>query len=378
MTARYSQRELAIPARLVTANAVYRGKVAANYHSLTDSLNAADRTFVALSGVDTRSVARGEVTDDHAGAVLLKKDRIIIAIPEGDLFEERSAARAVMGDRPVRVVVRAGPLSLRGVLRWPLGTALPEYLVSAAWTYIPVTDALVVHNEPGLGQIEAEYLLLNRQAIEAVIELDAPASPTAAAPGATPTPLPEPVPEARPLPLATVPDADEERRIIPIDGLTAQRILLATDVFDDADPDVLLELMNELTRSNRVMQERIPSGTEVIKEGDEDDTLYIIHRGSMEVVIDDGAGGVAPVARLRPGELFGEMAFLGNRRRSATVRALTDSAVLVLPANSWKELAAKVPNATSRLMRIMAQRGGPPSRGLLSRINRPADEPEPN
>ena len=61
------------------------------------------------------------------------------------------------------------------------------------------------------------------------------------------------------------------------------------------------------------------AGVEVFHKGDETDFLYVIERGSADV-IDDGR----LVAQLDQGESFGEVALLPGIRRASTVRARTE------------------------------------------------------
>lgn len=56
--------------------------------------------------------------------------------------------------------------------------------------------------------------------------------------------------------------------------------------------------------------------------------FYIIDQGSVTVHLDDGMG--APVASLSPGAFFGEMSLLTGEPRSATLRATTETRLLVM------------------------------------------------
>ncbi|MGE0028099.1 MAG: FAD-dependent oxidoreductase [Thermoleophilia bacterium] len=83
-------------------------------------------------------------------------------------------------------------------------------------------------------------------------------------------------------------------------------------------------------------------GEVVFEEGDSGDSLFMILSGDVEVVkrFDDGP---AVVGALGAGEYFGEMALLGRRPRSATVRARTALDVLVLPGADFSALTGSLP-----------------------------------
>ncbi|MBI4692780.1 MAG: protein kinase [Gammaproteobacteria bacterium] len=65
----------------------------------------------------------------------------------------------------------------------------------------------------------------------------------------------------------------------------------------------------------------------IIREGDVDDSFYIISAGNV-VVTKQGT----PIGRLREGDCFGEMGFLNKIRRTATIRA--DGPVSLLKVNA--------------------------------------------
>ena len=55
----------------------------------------------------------------------------------------------------------------------------------------------------------------------------------------------------------------------------------------------------------------------IVREGEQGEQLYIVLSGQVEVMRSG-----APVARLEPGEHFGEMALIRNQPRSASARAV--------------------------------------------------------
>ena len=75
---------------------------------------------------------------------------------------------------------------------------------------------------------------------------------------------------------------------------------------------------------------RLSAGEVVFSRGDAGDRFYVIARGEVEVDVD----GREPVV-LRPGDFFGEIALLGDRPRTATVRAMTPLEVYALPGEGF-------------------------------------------
>jgi predicted MFS family arabinose efflux permease len=75
----------------------------------------------------------------------------------------------------------------------------------------------------------------------------------------------------------------------------------------------------------RARQEEFATGTDVVTQGDEGKTFYVIAHGSLEVI----ENGVSKRVQSE-GECFGEIALLHGVRRTATVRAKVPSTLLAL------------------------------------------------
>ena len=100
-------------------------------------------------------------------------------------------------------------------------------------------------------------------------------------------------------------------------------------------------------RLQSVVEKRFSAGETVFKQGDFPDRLFLIGEGEAEVLREMPGGEPLPLARLTPGEFFGEMGILGNAPRSATVRAATELRTLSIHRSylgpiltylpSWKE-----------------------------------------
>ena len=64
-----------------------------------------------------------------------------------------------------------------------------------------------------------------------------------------------------------------------------------------------------------------PTGAVIFKEGDKADAVYFLETGSVEVSRNDGGSKIA-LAKLGKDAVFGEMALIDKKPRSATVIAL--------------------------------------------------------
>ena len=103
----------------------------------------------------------------------------------------------------------------------------------------------------------------------------------------------------------------------------------------------------------------VPAGTDIIREGEDGETFYIIAKGVVRVSKD----GVE-VAKLRPGNFFGEAALQNNDVRNATCTADVDAVCLTLTKPEFESmlgplqgLIAKVDQRRTRELREKVQTG---------------------
>jgi voltage-gated potassium channel len=85
------------------------------------------------------------------------------------------------------------------------------------------------------------------------------------------------------------------------------------------------------------------SGTVIAQRGEAAHSMYFIASGEVEIDVDNG-----PV-RLGDGHFFGEVAVLRGAERSATVRAIARTHLLVLDADDFKALLQRQPKLAERL-----------------------------
>lgn len=83
-----------------------------------------------------------------------------------------------------------------------------------------------------------------------------------------------------------------------------------------------------------------PKGAVIIKQGDRGNLAYLIQSGKVEIYAEHN-GYRTDFAVLGAGQIFGEMALLGEDLRSAYVRALEDTNLIVISRETLNAKLAK-------------------------------------
>ncbi len=101
-------------------------------------------------------------------------------------------------------------------------------------------------------------------------------------------------------------------------------------------PRVPGEVLAETTRRLRTM--RFGEGQTIIRQGEPADRFYIIVQGEVVVTQIDGGGEAAEIARLGPGDYFGEIGLLREIPRTTSATARTPVEVLALDREGFRRL----------------------------------------
>ncbi len=110
------------------------------------------------------------------------------------------------------------------------------------------------------------------------------------------------------------------------------QMLMKCDVFKHLTPRGLAQMADHL------QAETFPMGESVIREGETGDKFYLIRQG--EVAIRRG-GDPKPVATLKKGGFFGEMALLTGQPRNASVDTLTETTLYSLSQEQFRVAIAE-------------------------------------
>ena len=108
--------------------------------------------------------------------------------------------------------------------------------------------------------------------------------------------------------------------------------------------------------SNFTFNKSFDPGELIVVEGQTGNGLYVIVSGNVEVLKGDVKENPQVLAKRGAGDVFGEMALLGEWPRTASVRAL--DTVQCLGIDRWVFLSQleRQPQVTIRMLQILAQR----------------------
>lgn len=128
-------------------------------------------------------------------------------------------------------------------------------------------------------------------------------------------------------------------------------LLRGVDLFsalDDAQVDTLASM---------IIEKGFKKGEIILMEDDDtSQSLFIIARGEVKVVLTAEDGREAILASLKEGDFFGEMSLLDGEPRSATVRAVEDSRLLTIRREDFLGALRKQPDLALTLLGEMSKR----------------------
>src|SRR5580692_5523849 len=112
---------------------------------------------------------------------------------------------------------------------------------------------------------------------------------------------------------------------------------------------------NELKALRFITQERqFAAGHEIFKEGAAGDGVYFVKSGLVEITA--GKGERRVFSRLGPGEIFGEMAVIEHRPRSASASAAGPTEVFFLPRGEMLTFIQRSPTMAFALLQQISHR----------------------
>lgn len=101
----------------------------------------------------------------------------------------------------------------------------------------------------------------------------------------------------------------------------------------------------------------IVAGDYVFREGDLGTEMFVIHRGSVEILKRlNGGAEEKRLAVFEQGDFFGELSLLDDEPRSASVRALEDTVLVRVDGATFIQMLTENPEIGVRMMRKLSRR----------------------
>ena len=101
----------------------------------------------------------------------------------------------------------------------------------------------------------------------------------------------------------------------------------------------------------------VSPGESLIKQGELGQHLWLLLQGEVEVFYaEEGAFGSTRIARLGPGDLFGEISLLSRSPATATVSASQASHLLELSGERFEQICQEHPELRARLQDLSGER----------------------
>ena len=131
-----------------------------------------------------------------------------------------------------------------------------------------------------------------------------------------------------------------------------QNLLRSHHVFSSLDEKEIANLLRD-----EVSQERVyPQDTVILRGGEVGDSIFLISSGSVQVTLWGTGEPRTQLAVLQAGEIFGEMAVLERRPRSATVSARENCLLLEVAGEEIRKLLEAHPEMQVKMYTVVRDR----------------------
>lgn len=128
-----------------------------------------------------------------------------------------------------------------------------------------------------------------------------------------------------------------------------QRAILSLNAEDAFRPR--LDAQQWRTFLQYLSRHEVRAGDTLLKQGEQDRTVYFIGQGSFQVFATGGPPGSNKIAILRPGSMCGELGLFADGARTATVEAMLPSVGWALALPRFEELCQRVPMIALEVLR---------------------------
>ena len=134
-------------------------------------------------------------------------------------------------------------------------------------------------------------------------------------------------------------------------GATDRAALLRNHpLFCELTPPILEQISAYIKRRS------VPKGSTIFEKGDAGVGLIGVVSGSVKISVNSADGRDIVLNIIRPGEVFGEIALLDGRARTANATAMSDCELVVIERREFIPFLRSEPDVTLKLMEILCSR----------------------
>src|SRR5215475_1283937 len=105
-----------------------------------------------------------------------------------------------------------------------------------------------------------------------------------------------------------------------------------------------------------IKKRSVPKGVTIFEKGDTGVGLIGVVSGSVKISVTSADGRDIVLNIIRPGEVFGEIALLDGRARTANATAMSDCELIVIERREFIPFLRSEPDVTLKLMEILCSR----------------------
>ncbi|MCB9007511.1 MAG: cyclic nucleotide-binding domain-containing protein [Ardenticatenaceae bacterium] len=144
---------------------------------------------------------------------------------------------------------------------------------------------------------------------------------------------------------------------------------------DEATLNLLQTAFPDLSRNNietlsqAAVYEEYPAHTDICQEGEEGTTLFILDQGEVDIIVHADDNQEILVDTIGTGSYFGEMAFLGETTRMATIRTRMACRLLSIEEEDFMAIAQANPSLLRTLLRQIIGHIRRTDRAVINELN---------
>lgn len=111
-----------------------------------------------------------------------------------------------------------------------------------------------------------------------------------------------------------------------------------------------------MSKDTIILERRfVPEGTLIMRQGEDGNCAYLLQSGVVKVFTEND-GKRVDLAKLRAGEIFGEMALIFDEKRSASVKAIEDCNLIILTRQTLQQKLERSDPTVRAIVSMLTQR----------------------